>query len=99
VSPTSSLITINTVDDMLDLSGITASNLGSNYEVTVVYTLLAPHTSVITKVFKIQVVDLCVSIACPGNTCTGATPLTYPWADPESVSGNFGAFILPHSGC
>jgi hypothetical protein len=67
--------------------------------VTVIYTMLAPHTSVISKVFKIQVVDQCVSIACPDTTCTGAAPLTYPWADPQSVSGSFGGFILPHSGC
>ena len=79
------MITFDTVDDLLDLSGITATEIGTNYDVTVIYTFLAPHTSVISKVFKIQVVDLCVSIACPGTTCTVAAPLTYPWADPQAI--------------
>jgi hypothetical protein len=52
-SPSTTLITYDTVDDVIDLSAITVSEIGADYEVTVVYTLLAPHTSVITKVFKI----------------------------------------------
>jgi hypothetical protein len=54
VSPSATtLITFDRVEDLFDLTAITTKEIGTTYQVKVDYTLLTPHTSVISKTFII----------------------------------------------